>query len=649
MREELTVPTVATVYRAWLAIAIKRLPWGMPPAELARYPERRDPPTRCNSCSEPPPVNPFQHIDAISTSFFGLLAIWAAVVRGHWFVRLAVVGGALLAALLIPAYELVIEFGVQIGLILLVVWLVRGRKEWPLRLSLETALLVMVVVAVVMAVCASIPQISWSRWIEILQVGVSSAYLALVCLWIVAGSAPLRFRIPVGLLGIAASLPLVHFGWTLMRGMEYWQVGKDGWPTFMRFYHPDYLRTWPPTQIPRLAYGCTLFIVVLLLARASGWFDDQETPPRLARGRSQIAARVGLVGLCLFISLPVAYLLVRLLTPEPLPKTALPVPNGYDDFIAAGELAPPNLLTRARQVFAAKQGAPLVTEVAAELKSLQPVYDRIEIGMQRDCAMDLHVLAGSNQQKGAERRALRSAEESLWLQYAYQYKQGSVAEQADSLFKIIDFVNKAYRGAGITWLDDSESGDTVDSLIDMLGEMLPQFDAAECCDIARRLYQLDQSREPWEDRVRVERLIDIHESWRSHLRIVLSELGGWDPYDWHQDNRLRRLEEHRSVTMAYAVRAYCLEHHQPPRNVESLVPDYLPATPDDPYDGKLMKLTVTDDTVSVYSVGEDGVDDGGAPHPVSQGRIYTDQQDCVRVLEPADLGLEPASATTSAR
>jgi hypothetical protein len=102
--------------------------------------------------------------------------------------------------------------------------------------------------------------------------------------------------------------------------------------------------------------------------------------------------------------------------------------------------------------------------------------------------------------------------------------------------------------------------------------------------------------------------------------------------------------------MAYAVRAYCLEHHEPPRNAESLVPDYLSATPEDPYDGKLMKLTATDNAVSVYSVGENGVDDGGAPHLIdSQGRIYTDQQDCVRVLKPTDLGLEPASATTSAR
>lgn len=594
-------------------------------------------------------MNPFQHIDAISTSFFGLLAIWAAVARRHWFLRISIVGGAILAALLIPADDLAIQFGVQTGLIVCAVCFACGRQQWKPRLSLETACLLTVVVAVVTAVGARLPDITWSRWTEAVSDGVNSAYLSLVCLWIVAGRASLRLRVGLGLVGIAASLPLMHFGAALFRGVEWWQAGKDGWPTFMRYYHPDYLLTWPLTQVPRLVYGCTLFIAALMLARASGWFDDQAPSRRTGRRGVQLAARAGLCSLFLFIAAPIAYLLFRLLTPEPLPNMALPAPNGYDDLIAAGQLAPPNLLGRARQLFAAASGSPILSQVEAELRSLQPIYDRIETGLQRDSAMDWHVLVRHDQQKDDERRALRAAEEALWLRYAYSAKQGTAAEQADSLFQIFNFVGKAYRGSGITWLDYSPGGDTAGSVVSTLGYMLPQFDASQCRDIAHRLYDLDQTREPWEERARVERFIDIHENWRSHLRIVLSELGGWDPYAWHQENRRRALEEHRSVMMAYAVRAYCLEHGKPPRNAAALVPDYLPATPEDPYDGKQMKLTTSDHTVNVYSAGENGIDDGGVPHPIdSQRRVHTKEQDCVRVLKPADLGLESDSATTSA-
>jgi hypothetical protein len=39
-------------------------------------------------------------IDAFSASFFGLLSIWTAVDRRHWFVRFVVVSGILLDAYL---------------------------------------------------------------------------------------------------------------------------------------------------------------------------------------------------------------------------------------------------------------------------------------------------------------------------------------------------------------------------------------------------------------------------------------------------------------------------------------------------------------------------------------------------------------------
>lgn len=60
-----------------------------------------------------------------------------------------------------------------------------------------------------------------------------------------------------------------------------------------------------------------------------------------------------------------------------------------------------------------------------------------------------------------------------------------------------------------------------------------------------------------------------------------------------------------------AARAYVLEHGRLPESLPALVPDILPAVPDDPFDLEPLLSTVTPDAFVIYSVGPDGVDDGG--------------------------------------
>ena len=67
-----------------------------------------------------------------SQSVVGLLAIWAGLGRGHWFVRVAALAAVLALALLIPAYELVVVFTVQCLVVvptLLVARRLRARAE----------------------------------------------------------------------------------------------------------------------------------------------------------------------------------------------------------------------------------------------------------------------------------------------------------------------------------------------------------------------------------------------------------------------------------------------------------------------------------------------------------------------------------------
>jgi hypothetical protein len=73
------------------------------------------------------------------------------------------------------------------------------------------------------------------------------------------------------------------------------------------------------------------------------------------------------------------------------------------------------------------------------------------------------------------------------------------------------------------------------------------------------------------------------------------------------------------------------------------VPAYLPAVPKDPFaaGGKPLRYSASDPAVpSVYSVGEDGVDDGGSRAPVNPRRNNNgrwEKRDAVQEMKPVRL------------
>jgi len=71
----------------------------------------------------------------------------------------------------------------------------------------------------------------------------------------------------------------------------------------------------------------------------------------------------------------------------------------------------------------------------------------------------------------------------------------------------------------------------------------------------------------------------------------------------------------RSLAATLALRAHRLDHPDgpPPTALDALVPAYLKAVPADPFGTGPLRLKVSGDAVTVYSVGPDGRDDGGVP------------------------------------
>ena len=95
------------------------------------------------------------------------------------------------------------------------------------------------------------------------------------------------------------------------------------------------------------------------------------------------------------------------------------------------------------------------------------------------------------------------------------------------------------------------------------------------------------------------------------------------------------LAERRMAAIALAIRLYELDHGGRPRELAELVPDYLPAVPIDPMAAGERPIHYLPNAHQpiLYSVGENGRDDGGAYVIDAKGYVQRDESDIVFYLD----------------
>lgn len=90
-------------------------------------------------------------------------------------------------------------------------------------------------------------------------------------------------------------------------------------------------------------------------------------------------------------------------------------------------------------------------------------------------------------------------------------------------------------------------------------------------------------------------------------------------YDRFFQTRFYLLTDRHLAATALALRLYRADHAgRPPATLTALVPDYLPAVPIDPIDGQPLRYDAT--RAILWSVGDDGTDDGGDATPIDSER-----------------------------
>jgi hypothetical protein len=592
-------------------------------------------------------ITAYHLADAAPAAIFGMIALWAASSKRHWFVRTAVVSAAVLASLLIPAFDVAISLGIQSLLVVtsLAVWRKRRlrlgesqpAKPAPAlalrpRMSLATMLLLVVIVVVATAVAARSPRITARQWYD-LSVGAvmaSGAYLS--CVWIVCGRASWVVRVLAApLVAFVLGLAMHGFKWaasivhTWFRGTrplsQYWQIVlNDTWSGGLY---------WVTTVGLSIAVLCAW----LYLLRRAGWFDPFDEPvsrpPATDRAwRHMALARCTAVLFLIIVSLFPLALFYRLIRPTPIPVVKLPEPNGFDDFVAAGRMIGPvdgTKLARWDLLSDGQLKALSVTHAAA--------IDRMRLGLERECwhpygfvprTTDDEVTIGHLISALAARGKLAD-------------RSGSVEERLAAYLDWLRVCVESDRGTGTTY---SIPAQLEGGAVRGLANCLTQLSAQQCIELAADLWKLEASRETWQIRAKRQRIIDENIDWQWRLQAILADWSATERYQWVRLAQLRRMAEVRILIAELGIRAHKLDTGKVPATLAVLVPKYLPAVPDDSYDNGAIKYGVSANGYMLYSIGADGDDDRGRP---IVSRLGVENGDLTSAdLLPISAGGDPA-------
>ncbi|HEX2474642.1 MAG TPA: hypothetical protein VHK01_07850, partial [Lacipirellulaceae bacterium] len=222
---------------------------------------------------------------AAPIAMIGMFALWSAASKQHWFLRTVVVAAVVLATLLIPAYELAYQLGIESLLV------VAGMAIWRRRrvsasetaafhaprprfsLSLETLMLTVVIVAVATAVIARTPKnIEPHQWYDLFASGLMLAVICLMCVWLACGTARWWTRLLAAPFLVIASAVTMHFLKWSAHIVRTWGIATTPIADFWQGALYDSLRGFAFWTIS-IGLGMAVLCTWMLLMRSAGWFD----------------------------------------------------------------------------------------------------------------------------------------------------------------------------------------------------------------------------------------------------------------------------------------------------------------------------------------------------------------------------------------
>jgi hypothetical protein len=146
-----------------------------------------------------------------------------------------------------------------------------------------------------------------------------------------------------------------------------------------------------------------------------------------------------------------------------------------------------------------------------------------------------------------------------------------------------------------------------------LAKLVPILKPDEARSVITALEKVDSARVTWEEVRRNENRFSRYQLRKGYNLIT------WATTRWPRWRSMHKDETKHRIIMAHerllaaelALRCYQSEQGRAPTGLEQLVPQYLQRVPSDPFSGRPMIYRPQSTNWLLYSVGPDGVDDGG--------------------------------------
>lgn len=547
-------------------------------------------------------------------ALYGLLALWVTE-GGRRRARVAWLLAMLAVPLLIYADDLLLTLAADAVTIMAVVllsrWLARrfdhGRvsaaagtaspappvTRGRFKFSLGDALWAMTLIAALCGLGVQITSKTWGNWSILLPLGIACSGPTLLAAYAMAGRGRWWLKIIVlGLLGPAAAAAVTWLGNPRGFFLAFW-VGRE----------------------QRIAIVCSAIMLVFsstimwLIARHGVRVDLQPLKRTSTNPTLQAKHLVQLVALfvvILILAIPVSFTLFRLLTHARMPSEDTPAENAWDDLMALAKKVRFDLNEDPET-----QAYP-PDELQAFVEQYRPTIDAARQMLDRPCRSV--VAYDSSRSELDTTAALRTLSRAIKAVAILENEQGNTAAALQYYWDQSRLGRMAAVGTTVIPI-------TAFSAVEWQGlrgikTLRAKLDAEQSEHLIRELLAVEAERDPWEKVVlRNNALLDRAWSrdWLMRLNSLIASLNG-EHAEWLHLAERSVLGNYAMIRMficSLAIRLHELDHGQPPAQLAELVPRYLEELPLDPFSGKPFVYRRKDDGFLIYSVGPDGVDDGG--------------------------------------
>jgi hypothetical protein len=559
-----------------------------------------------------------------SSSVVGLLAIWAALGRGHWFLRVATLGAVIGLALLIPAYELIVVYTVQCLVVvptLIVARRLRARGEGNhvLQFTLLDLLLLAAVVAVLTAVGVSVPRRVWESWgllyaiptffgatatppcVDYLVTGLIGGLVTLAAAWLALGCQRRWIRWILFLLCTASVTgtagAMVH--WRMEGRARDIMSGRI-------LVSGVYLLASP--------YAVTLILLLPLVPMTAclAMFRVQASLRDASFRRRRAVALVLLTLLGLGVLVPPSWTFYMLMTPPPIPNDPLPEPNGYDTLLLAGkQLENVTVPDDDKNLPEAERASP--KDYREFYSKYYAVGDDVHAALDNGCRVPLKYNA-SDVDGYMEVRQLAYA---MVAQGDAASTDGDVAV-ASRYYRDTIRLGKAYAHGGLAmhWL--------VGVAVEYTGLHAVHAQRDSMTTSARREWiaaipALAVDFEPSEECCERDAIWTQNAcGWQRQLIWLAGQYSGHRTQPTLDAMERQRCATYRILLVELALAEYRSNHGAYPKELAALAPDVLKEVPMDSFSEEPLVYRPRDKDYTLYSVGRNGKDDGGGePDPAN--------------------------------